>query len=274
MSTNPPRYSGLAYALDPRRHFEVLGEQPDPWQSQVLRPGARKNIIACTSRQAGKSTVISILASNNVAYRPDRLVIVTAPVERQARELYRKILTCIKRTPGASEIIKENAREIELSNGSRVVCLPGKAEFIAGYSAPDLVIIDEACYAKDSLYNTVSPMLAVSGGRLVLISTPFVTSGFFYKIWTDTADDGWDRYEIPATSIPRISAEFLDKERRRLGDWWYNSQYLCRFQTPEDSLFTPEMIGKVFRKTDYKALLLEGDDPLYKRHDYKAYEVI
>jgi hypothetical protein len=116
-------------------------------------------------------------------------------------------------------------------------------------------------------------MLTISGGEMVLISTPFITSGFFYNIWSDKADTDWERYEIPATIVPRITPEHLAKERRRLGEWWFKSQYMCAFQTPEDSLFTPDMIQKVFRHNDYQPLILEGDDPLYKRGDYQAFNI-
>jgi hypothetical protein len=266
--------AALLYALKPERHFRALGETPDPWQEQVLRRSNKpRNIICCTSRQAGKSTVISVKASNRACYHPESLVIVTAPVERQARELYRKIKVCIQSTPGAPKIEASSVKEMELANGSRIVCLPGKAEFLAGYSAPSLAIIDEACYAKDNLYNVVSPMMAVSSGELVLISTPFIRSGFFYNIWNDLADDSWDRYEIPATSVPRINQSFLDKERRRLGEWWFNSQYMCRFQEAQDSLITNDMIMRAFRHSDYVSLIKDGADPLYIASQYKALEV-
>jgi len=284
MSQNPPKidpaFKAMIYSLDPTRHFEVIKDKngkpyyPDVWQkSALVKQPKGINTIIVSSRQAGKSTVISVKAGNKACYTPGALVLVLAPVERQARELYLKIKQCIKATPGAPAIVRENAREIELANGSRIVCLPGKAEFIAGYSAPDLVIIDEACYAKDNLYNTVSPMMAVSSGELVLISTPFISSGFFYEIWMDKADKSWNRIEITANNVARITQEFLDKERRRIGEWWFNSQYMCRFQQPEDSLFTEEMINNIFRDNEYTTLIKTGDEPLYTDSKYKAMQI-
>lgn len=272
MRLDGPAWKALGYALDPARHFEVLNHNPDAWQADVLkRKNPRRNTICCTSRQVGKSTVISVKAANRVCYTPDALVIVTAPVERQAKELYRKIKHCIERTPGAPAIVTKNAVEMEMQNGSRVVCLPGKAENLAGYSAPDLVIIDEACYAKDNLYNTVSPMLAVSGGEMVLISTPFIRQGFFFDIWTDPESSiKWDKYEISAPEVSRIKADFLAEERRRLGEWWFNSQYMCKFQEAQDSLITDDMIMRAFRSSDYVSLIRTGDDPIYTSKKFRA----
>ena len=271
----------MAYALDPVRHFDVLGLQTDLWQREVLRrvppykvePKAPRNIICCTSRQVGKSTVISVKAANKACYTPKSLVIVTAPVERQSKELFKKIMECVKLTPGAPKIVRDSATEMEFANGSRVVCLPGKAEFIAGFSAPAMVIIDEACYAKDNLFYTVKPMLAVSKGELILISTPFVCQGFFYKTWTED-DPDWRKFEVKAFDVGRLDAEFLAKERRKMGDWWFNSQYMCKFQQPEDSVCTEEMINNIFSDNEYVSLIKSGDDPLCTNSEFTAMAIV
>ncbi len=41
--------------------------------------------------------------------------------------------------------------------------------------------IDEAARVSDELYRAVRPMLATSGGRIVLLSTPFGKRGFFFR---------------------------------------------------------------------------------------------
>ena len=61
-------------------------------------------------------------------------------------------------------------------------------------------------------------MLAVSGGRLIALSTPFGKRGWFHAAWRSAED--WDRVKVTAEQCPRISAEFLVEERvlaRRLG---------------------------------------------------------
>jgi hypothetical protein len=62
---------------------------------------------------------------------------------------------------------------LELVNGSRIVSLPENESGIRGFSGVNLLVIDEAARVDDSLYRSVRPMLAVSGGRLVALSTPF-----------------------------------------------------------------------------------------------------
>ncbi len=84
--------------------------------------------------------------------------------------------------PAAPPAVAESALRVELANGSRVVSLPGQEQTIRGYSAPDLVLFDEAARADDRLYYAIRPMLATNpAARLILLSTPFGTQGFFHQ---------------------------------------------------------------------------------------------
>jgi hypothetical protein len=53
-----------------------------------------------------------------------------------------------------------------LSNGSRIVGLPGTEAAVRGFSAALLIVIDEATRVADEMYRALRPMLAV-GGRSV-----------------------------------------------------------------------------------------------------------
>jgi hypothetical protein len=54
-----------------------------------------------------------------------------------------------------------------------------------------VIVVDEASRAPDSRYHAVRPMLAVSGGRLMLMSAPWGKRGFFHHEWTDVGDTWW-----------------------------------------------------------------------------------
>jgi hypothetical protein len=91
----------------------------------------------------------------------------------------------------------ESALQLELENGSRIVSLPGKEGTIRGYSGVGLLAVDEAAWVPDDLYLAVRPMLAVSQGRLAVLSTPHGTRGWFYESWR--GQEPWERYEVRAT---------------------------------------------------------------------------
>jgi hypothetical protein len=72
-----------------------------------------------------------------------------------------------------------------------VISLPGSESTTRG--------IDEAARVDDQLYISLRPMLAVSGGRLVALSTPYGTRGWWHAAWTSGED--WERYQIPAKNM-------------------------------------------------------------------------
>ena len=73
-----------------------------------------------------------------------------------------------------------------------------------GESARHIRLVNpmQAARVYNDLYYYVRPMLAVSGGSLVALSTPWGKRGFFHKVWTD--GEGWERVKIPAADCPRI----------------------------------------------------------------------
>jgi len=233
----------LLLAMDPVAFARAAGIEPDDWQADVLRSSASRMLLNC-SRQSGKSTITAALAVHTAIYDPGALVLLLSPSLRQSQELFKK---CIAVYRGAGRPVPpaaESAMRLELDNGSRVVSLPGTETSIRGYSAVRLLIVDEAARVEDSLYLSVRPMLAVSAGRLIGLSTPFGTRGWWYEAWR--GPEPWERYEVPATMCPRIPAAFLAEERRSIGEWWYRQEYQCEFMEGQTSIFTRDEIDAAF----------------------------
>ncbi len=240
MSTSPLA-ADLACALDPVRLARRMGLEPDPWQARVLRSAKAQVILNC-SRQVGKSTVTGALASHTALYAPGAPILLLSPTERQSVELLRKVKgTLAALGTETAEVAVDNALSLEFATGSRILALPGKEGTIRGFSGVRLLIIDEASRVPDALYQAVRPMLAVSGGRLVLLSTPFGKRGFFHHEWTEGGDD-WERVEITAEQCPRIAPAWLAKERAAIGDWWFEQEYLCQFKDTTDQVFGYEEV--------------------------------
>jgi hypothetical protein len=204
-----------------------LGLQPDPWQIEVLRGGHPRLLLNCC-RQAGKSTAVALLALAEAIFIPFTKVLLVSRSLRQSQELFR-IVTDFYRRLDKPIPERQTAEELQLANHSRIVSLPCKEETIRGYSSVSLLVIDEAARVPDDLYRAVRPMLAVSGGRLVCLSTPYGKRGFFHDAWATGGTD-WHRIEVPAARIPRIRPDFLEQERRALGESWFRQEYCCSFE--------------------------------------------
>jgi len=232
----------LRLALDRVRFAEELGIIPDGWQCDLLRSTSERVLLNC-ARQSGKSLMAAVIALHRALYHPGSLILILAPAERQAKETFGKIATHYRSL--GHPIPPDSYRKLgmELANGSRIEALPGTEKTIRGFSGVDLLILDEASRVDDALYYAVRPMLAVSGGRLMMLSTPYGKRGVFFEAWTSGATEGWDRYEVPATEVPRIPHSFLEKERRSLPAWIYRQEYECSFEDTEDQLFGYELVS-------------------------------
>jgi predicted phage terminase large subunit-like protein len=116
---------------------------------------------------------------------------------------------------------------VRFANGSRVLALPGSEKTIRGISAVTLLILDEAAGIPDELYGAVRPMLAVSRGRLVLMSTPRGEQGFFFETWAKSTS--WQKIEVPWQQCPRIDPAFIEEERLERGNAYVAQEYECQF---------------------------------------------
>ncbi len=233
----------LSYALDPVALMRAAGLIPDAWQERLLRSNATQHLVVC-SRQSGKSTVAAALALAEALFHPNAPVLLLSPTWRQSQELYRKVTEILARLPDPPSILRQTSTFIEFANGSRIVSLPGEEGTVRGYSNVSLLVVDEAAWVPDALYYAVRPMLAVSGGKLICLSTPWGRRGFFYQEWS--GGDGWARYSVTASECPRIPAEFLAQERRTLGPHQFAEEYMCEFISATHCVFDENRIINAF----------------------------
>jgi hypothetical protein len=235
---------------DPFYILTAAGMTPDPWQRELLTSTSQRVLLNCC-RQSGKSTLVAVLALRDALLKPPALVLLLSPSQRQSAELFRRVADFYKVLGYPVPATQESILRLELANGSRIVSLPGKEQTVRSFSGVRLLAIDESARVPGDLYRAVRPMVAVSGGRLVLLSTPFGKRGFFYEAWSSS--EPWQRFEVPAEQCPRISAEFLAQERRELGERHYAQEFGCSFE---------EAVGQVFRSDDIERAFTSAVAPL------------
>jgi hypothetical protein len=219
-----------------------LGFVPDAKQRLVLSSEIKRGILNCT-RQWGKSTVSAAKAVHQAVSVAESLTVVVSPSARQSGEFVRKASGFARRLRIKTKGDGDNEISLVFPNGSRIIGLPGTEATIRGFSAVSLLLVDEASRVNDDLYMAIRPMLAVSGGALWLMSTPFGKRGFFYEAWHG-GDSDWERIRVPATECPRIPAKFLDEERKTMGERWFRQEYLCEFTDAVSAVFDRDLVEK------------------------------
>ncbi len=214
-----------------------LGLELDEQQRRILEPGIRRGILNCC-RKWGKSTMIALKAAHFAVERPGTTVLVVAPSARQSEEL----LAIAGGMLYELEIPAQRAKErVKLANGSRMVALPNQPRTIRGFS-PELLVVDEAAYLPEEIWDAVFPMLnaAEGGGWLWLMSTPAQPTGFFHQIWTSKMTE-WTRVKVTAEECPRISPEMVEEARRTFTPDRFAREYLGEFAQPPTAAF-PELL--------------------------------
>lgn len=230
--------TALSWALDPGLFLqELTGWEVDPWQVTSMTYSGLRLILNC-SRQSGKSTVAATRGLHEALFIPRSLVLLVSPSLRQSGELFRKVRDQMELLPTwlRPELIEDNKLSIQLANKSRVISLPGTEQRIRGFSGASLIVIDEASRVADELYYAVKPMLAVSGGALMMCSTPWGKRGVFHDVWHGEGDT-WKRIEVNALDCPRISDEFLAEEEASMPRPFFLQEYHCIFSDRASQVF-------------------------------------
>jgi hypothetical protein len=215
----------------------------DKWQQDVLK--TKGNIVLCSGRQVGKSTVISIKAGEYAVNHPKKTVLIIASVERQALLLFEKVLAYIyenhkKMLKRGKD--KPTKHTLRLTNGSIIHCLPtGISGYgIRGYTI-DQLYADEAHFIPEEVWAAVSPMLATTGGDIILLSTPHGRTGYFYRCFSD---DSFTSFHVSSEDCPRIPKDFLALEKERMSKLQYSQEYLGEFIDELQQFFPDKLIQK------------------------------
>lgn len=239
-----------------------LGIEPFVYQDVVLNDDTTR-IIVCSSRQIGKTYVTAIKALHFAMFNPDSSILVFSRNNNQSKRFIREMkkimqegmdnlerLTTNKWDWGEDapwifpeDIDKKkpnNTEEFSLTNGSIIRSLPA-TDSSRGYTA-DLVIVDEAAFVSDDIFEMViEPTVRFTGGTIILLSTPNGQKGFFYHLF-DPLDKQigreykryWWQWEIcPNDHIK----EMTEKKRKQLDAMVFAQEYEAQFTVDSDSFF-------------------------------------
>ncbi|MEZ5351725.1 MAG: terminase family protein [Bryobacteraceae bacterium] len=226
MSEIPP--SALEFA------HRILQFPLDPTQSQILAADPHRVLICCT-RQWGKSTTAAIKALHHALTNPGSLTLIASRTRTQATELLHKVTLFARSVGVPTPRAPGHPTSLLLPSSARIIALPGDPASIRGLSAASLLIVDEAAFVPDDLYHALRPILATTNGAIWLLSTPNGPRGFFHEEYVSTGD--WTRFQVTALDCPRISPEFLEEEKRKLGPALFEQEYLCKFSAQAGSFF-------------------------------------
>jgi terminase large subunit-like protein len=215
-----------AYRVDPALWMQhALDITPRPWQQTFLRTPQGESILVLTARQVGKTTVAACAMAHTAIFKPGSLSVVACPAQRQSAEPIRKVKDMVLKA-GAT-LITDNKYGIELANGSRVLALPSSEESIRGLTVDGWIVADEAAFLNDEVIAALRPMRAQRPeARFVMLSTANTRTDPFWSAW-DNGDQSLMRIQVTVdVDATLYSQDYLDQERRALGEDRYKREFL------------------------------------------------
>jgi hypothetical protein len=228
----------LALTADPELLMTRAGFAPDPWQRAVLGAGNRTLVLGC--RQAGKGLAAAARATRLAATEPGRLVLAIDPSQRQSKQLIAKCAGFLPYLGSLGDGAVATTEDVRFPNGSRIVALPGTSSTIRGDTA-HLIVVDEAAWVPRSTWEALVPMVAATGGDLLVMSSAGAPAGWFYEAWSDEAQP-WERVKVTAADVPRIDPGWLELQRRAMPRDWFRREFFAEFVAIEGAVFRPEDI--------------------------------
>lgn len=202
-----------------------------------------KYVMANISRQQGKTTVVTLLCIQWLSL-PNQEIIYFTPTFTLAKRIYASIVKMLPRT----FVSKANASDlfIESITGSKLRFFSGEAAQSARGSNCTKLIIDEAAYVREEIdgqsfyYNIVLPLTKVHCNKIIMISTPKSTFGFFYNLCMQAmSGEREDMVYIKRTIYEDslIKPEEIEELKKGYPPMAWKAEFECMFLTDALSVF-------------------------------------
>ena len=253
---------------------EYKGIRPYEHQKAVINElrqarGTGKIVVCNSSRQKGKSYMVSnLLLYFAINYLKTNNYCLT-PTLKQAKSIYKLIIDAIDKS-GLIRHRNTTELSIELINGSTINFKSAEQrDGLRGFTA-DFLVIDEAAFIPDDIFYLVLPWVDAKKAPLLLTSTPFVKSGFFYNYFClgkeqrnniVTVDWSEERFKESIQQI--LSAEKLEEYRKILPKNVFRTEYLGEFLEGDGTVFTNI-------RSNVKFTLIQPSDKLYIGIDWAS----
>ena len=244
------------------------------------------------SHYSGKVAVIKSVRQSGKSFLAQMLLIAFALTKRctsaiyeptlaQARVQFKAIENYFK---GSDIIVKANASllEIEFANGS-IIYFKSTDQSSRGFTCSGILILDECAYLSQEVIFEILPLINANNAPLLIISTPFISDGYYYRMFTMGLTNPTDKLKsFDWSKEPEID-RFLTPERKEfyrqtMSRSKYITEVVGEFLSDDSRLFRnievccaderPEVSGKLYigvdwgsgTENDYTAIVVLNDN--------------
>ena len=197
-----------------------------PYQKRILR-SLRDNRFVCllSSRQAGKTTVMTIYCLWLACFQNDQRILLVANKEETAKEIFSRVRLAYENLPNFLKpgVTEYGKTAMGLANGSRISISTTSSDAGRG-SSVNVLVIDELAHIDNSMVETfwsaVYPIISSSKrSKIFVASTPNGTGNLFYQLYTDGMEgtNNWKTERVDWWEVPGRDDKWKDSTIRSLG---------------------------------------------------------
>jgi len=253
----------------------LAGWRPHLGQQAFLSSRAPVRVLAC-GRRWGKTEAIAAEIACTLLRNAPQQVLLVAPSQEQAMLGFERALEFLLRAGARPTVRRTPAPTLTVGSSrlwARSVARGGL--FLRGRKA-HLIIVDEAAYVPEAVVAEVlTPMLADTGGRLALISTPRGRN-YFYRYYLHGQEDGIRVWSMrsPSWHNPLLSPTVLQMQASIMTQRQYQIEYGAMFLDVEGQIFRTEWVDRaLLLRLPAEGLVVAGVDWARSR-DYTALAVL
>lgn len=172
------------------------------WQKDTLdlieaNPG-KWFIIKSVRQKSGKTYLLENLLIKTALEKPGSKSFMISPVNSQNNRVFLEIAKAVRELTSQ---VNGSTMKITFRNGSTLDFKSAESgDSIRGYTVKNggILVVDEACYINQEVFEIILPLVSKEHCSLVLASTPDKMSGFFYEMYTKEDSNiisiNWSKY--------------------------------------------------------------------------------
>ena len=198
--------------------------------------------VVKSKRQVGKTTMAENILLKVAIEHNRTLSCLVEPTLDQARRVYKELVKAIEQTP----VIKrknDSLLELELINGSTIIFKSAEQrDNLRGFTVTGILVVDECAFIQDDIFDILQPTTDVHSAPILLISTPKLKQGFFYRYYS--AGLSGDNPNIVSIDFNQYDTSFLlpkdklEQYRTMMPKAQFTTEYLGNFLDSDSILFS------------------------------------
>lgn len=214
--------------------IEIQGFTPHSKQKEIIDAcldSETKYIVANCGRQVGKSFLGMNILLKWILEDNGSTGMWVAPIYQQSKKVFQELSNSLAGT-GITKSVNKSELTISFINGSIIYFRSAEREDNLRGNTLTYLVVDEAAFIKDNVWNEVlRATTLVKGKKVLFLSTPKGKNWFYQMAMRGESEDYPQYKTITASSFdtPYITKEELDEAKMSLPDAIYRQEILAVF---------------------------------------------